>query len=207
MLAPTQTTYVFNNPFHDQSITVFNYSDPLPAPPEDPANDTQALDAAEKAVDLFDRAREAFMKENYKEALGLVDKAIQELPTDATLHEFRALCLFALKDYRQAAGTLYAVISAGPGWDWETKKSHYVDLATYTQQLRALEAYQKANPKSAEASFVLAYHYLVLGHLEYAIRQLDNVVTIVPESHLAAELLEALKTELSQQSPPPASAP
>jgi hypothetical protein len=35
----------------------------------------------------------------------------------------------------------------------------YPDAATYTAQLRALEAYHKASPGSAEASFVLAYHY------------------------------------------------
>ena len=36
------------------------------------------------------------------------------LPGDAVLHEFRALCLFALGEYQQAASPLYAVLSVGP---------------------------------------------------------------------------------------------
>ena len=81
--------------------------------------------------------------------------------------------------------------------------SLYADVATYTDQLRALEAYQRANPRSPEASFVLAYHYLVLGHLDNAIRQLDNVARLLPESQLTAELLAALKAEATGQAPAP----
>jgi tetratricopeptide (TPR) repeat protein len=138
---------------------------------------------------------------NIKPRADLADKAIQELPTDATLHEFRALCLFALKDYKQAAATLYAVLAAGPGWDWDTMNYLYPDAATYTAQLRALEAYHKANPGSAEAGFVLAYHYLVLGHVEQAIKQLENVVRLLPESQLSTELLAALRAESSREAP------
>ena len=77
----------------------------------------------------------------------------------------------------------------------------YADVATYTDQLRALEAYQRANPKSPEASFVLAYHYLVLGHLDAAIRQVENVAKLLPESQLASELLAALKADANGQAP------
>jgi tetratricopeptide (TPR) repeat protein len=174
-------------------------------PPDDPVSDAESISAAEAALDFFDRAREAFKDGNYEQALALVNKAIVELPSDATLHEFRALCLFALKDYHQAASTLYAVIAAGPGWDWETKKSHYPDVATYTEQLRALEAFHRANPNSAEASFVLAYHYLALGHLDAAIGLLQGVVRSHPESQLMTQLLAALKTETEQQIPLPGS--
>jgi hypothetical protein len=205
MLAPGQPTYVFSNPFYDQSTTVFNYSLPLPPPPADPVSDVQSIDTAESAIEIFDRAREAFKTGAFQQALALVDQAIQELPTDATLHEFRALCLFALKDYKQAAATLYAVLAAGPGWDWETMNSHYPDVATYTQQLRALEAFQKANPNSADASFVLAYHYLVLGHLEPAVKQLENVVRILPTSQMSAQLLASLQAEVHRPAPPPGS--
>jgi hypothetical protein len=81
--------------------------------------------------------------------------------------------------------------------------SLYADVATYTDQLRALEAYQRANPKSPEASFVLAYHYLVAGHLDAAIRQLENVAKLLPESQLTTELLAALKEDANGQAPAP----
>jgi hypothetical protein len=203
MLAPPGPTFVFSNPFYDQSTVVFNYSQPLPPPPEDPVNDPQSLDTADAAIETFDRAREAFAQGDPRGALALVDSAIKELPTDATLHEFRALCLFALKDYRRAAETLYTVLAAGPGWDWETMHSLYADAAAYTEQLRALEAYQRANPKSPEASFVLAYHYLGSGHPDAAIRQLENVARLLPESQLTSELLAALKADANGQAPPP----
>jgi tetratricopeptide (TPR) repeat protein len=203
MLAPRGPEFVFSNPFFDQTTVVFNYSQPLPPPPDDPVNDPQALDTADWAVETFDRARAAFARGDLSAALALVDSAIKELPTDATLHEFRALCLFALKDYRRAAETLYAVLAAGPGWDWETMHALYADVTTYTEQLRALEAYQRANPTSPEASFVLAYHYLVLGHLDPAIKQLENVAKLLPQSQIVSELLTALKAETNQRAPSP----
>ena len=79
----------------------------------------------------------------------------------------------------------------------------FPDIPTYTEHLRALEAYQRANPKSAEASFVLAYHYLVLGHLDAAIKHLGTVVKLLPESQLSAELLAALRAESNQEAPLP----
>ena len=63
------------------------------------------------------------------------------MPNDPTLHEFRALALFALGRYDEAAAALYAVLSVGPGWDWSTLISLYGNPETYTQQLRALESY------------------------------------------------------------------
>jgi hypothetical protein len=74
-------------------------------------------------------------------------------------------------------------------------------VETYTKHLRALEAFQKADPKSAEASFVLAYHYLVLGHNEAAVRQLENVVKLLPASQLSAQLLASLHAEVSRPTP------
>jgi tetratricopeptide (TPR) repeat protein len=202
MLAPRPATFVFNNPFYDQtSVTVINYSQPLPSPPEDVENDPQAMDTADAAIAIFDQARGAFKNGDYKEALALVDKSIEQLPSDATLHEFRALCLFALKEYKQAAAALYAVLAGGPGWDWDTMSSIYADVATYTEQLRALEAYQRANPKSPEANFVLGYHYLVMGHLDVAIKKFENVVKLLPDSELSAELLKALRSESNRPMP------
>ena len=92
-----------------------DYSQPLntSAPPPEPT-------VADPAMQTFDAARAAFKAGNYAEALRKTDQALKALPNDAAINEFRALCLFALKQYDQAAGTLYAVLSAGPGWDWTT---------------------------------------------------------------------------------------
>src|SRR5215470_6423885 len=114
----------------------------------------------------LDEARAAFVKGEYALAQQLIEKGIEKLPGDATLHEFRALTQFAQKNYKDAAGTIYAVLTAGPGWNWETLKSFYDKDETYVQQLRALEEDARANPKAAETHFLLAYHYLVLDAKE-----------------------------------------
>ena len=66
-----------------------------------------------------------------------MDHAIKLLPSDATMHEFRALVLFAEGKYHEAAEGIYAVLSMGPGWTWDTMMSLYPNEETYTRQLRA----------------------------------------------------------------------
>ena len=105
----------------------------------------------------------------------------------------RALTLFAQKKYKEAAAAVYAVLAVGPGWDWDTLKSLYPDVDTYTKQLRALEDYQKQNPKSADASFLLAYQYLTLGKKDAAIKQLQRTVELQPKDQVSAQLIKVLE--------------
>src|SRR5262249_2366706 len=162
---------------------MFNYAAPIPAPTIaqvtlafPPPPDEDVLDSGEalpttgppppdfedetvaQANKQFDAARDAFMQGDYARAQSLAERAIDLLPSDATLHEFRALTLFAQGRYKDAAATLYAVLAAGPGWDWETMSGLYPDEETYTRQLRTLEERVRKSPDSAEARFALAYH-------------------------------------------------
>jgi tetratricopeptide (TPR) repeat protein len=197
-----------------------NYSDPLPAPtveqtiiayPPPPAEDAGTEESplpttpppapekedpdVSKANEHFDAARAAFKKGDYARAQELDEKAIALLPSDATLHEFRALTLFAQKRYKDAAGTLYAVLAAGPGWGWDTMEELYPDSDTYTKQLRALEEHVRGKPDDGAAHFLLAYHYLVMGSKDAAVWQLKETVRVQPEDKLAAALLKALTQE------------
>jgi tetratricopeptide (TPR) repeat protein len=140
-------------------------------------------------LDLFDQARAAFSSGDYKQALDLCNQAIQQMPNDAVLHEFRSLSLFALKNYRESAAAAYAVLSAGPGWDWTTLSGLYGNIADYTAQLRALEAFVKKNAKSSDGHFLLAYHYLTAGHTEDAQIQLREVNKLTPNDRLVRQLL------------------
>ncbi len=188
------------------AVPVYDYSQPINTeapPPEATATDT--------AVATFDQARDVFKKGDYTQALRLTDQALKTLPNDAVLHEFRALNLFALKKYDEAAATLYAVLSVGPGWDWTTLSSLYPDLETYTAQLRALEEYRNAHPDSAAAHFVLAYHYLTAGHDDAAVKELQQVVKLQPNDQLSAQLLKQYSGQAAGGAPsaetPPPSAP
>jgi tetratricopeptide (TPR) repeat protein len=179
---------------------VYNYAQPIDAttpPPEDTVT-TQAMSA-------FDQAREAFRQGDYSRALDVTDQALRQVPNDPTLHEFRALVLYALGRYDEAAAALYAVLSVGPGWDWSTMIGLYANPDTYTQQLRALENDIAKNPRSAADRFVLAYQYLTMGHIPQATAELKDVVTLQPKDQVSAQLVQQLQQ--SQNSPdgaPPA---
>jgi tetratricopeptide (TPR) repeat protein len=197
--------YSYSNPYYApayyQSTPYINYGQPIVAtPPVDPA---QASGPSQQALVLFNQARDSFMQGQYQQALAQTNQALQLTPDDPVMHEFRALCLFALKDYKDSAAALYAVLSAGPGWDWTTMSSLYPDIDVYTQQLRALEDYSAANPNSAEAHFLRAYCYN-----DAAARQLQAVVKLQPNDQLATQLLASLTQKpIDDTTPPPQPAP
>jgi len=127
------------------------------------------------------------------------------MPTDAVIHEFRALCLFALRNYRDAATTLHPVLAVGPGWDWTTLSSLYPDTDTYTQQLRLLEGYVEDHPSEADAHFVLAYHYLTCGHEDRAAAELQQVQKLLKNDPVSAQLLQMMGKAPAAEKPAPES--
>jgi len=173
--------------------TSYDYNQPLDTQSPPPADDV-----ANPAVAKFDEARAAFGTGDYATALKLTDESLKSLPNDATLHEFRALIFFAIGKYDLAASPLYAVLSVGPGWDWTTMIGLYPNVEVYTTQLRKLEAFVSANPKSVDGRFVLAYHYLTQGNNDAGVIRLKEIVALAPNDTLTAQLLR-------QFSPPAAS--
>jgi tetratricopeptide (TPR) repeat protein len=171
-----------------QQPIVYDYSQPI-----DPQRSVPAESVISQASTTFDSARDAFQAGDYAKALDLTDQALKTTPNDTAMHEFRALCLFALKRYDEAASVLYAVLSVGPGWDWTTLISLYGDPEAYTQQLRALEAYCSQNTQSAPGRFVLGYHYLTQGNAEAAVRQFRIVSTLQPKDQLSAQLIQQIQ--------------
>jgi hypothetical protein len=173
----------------------YDYAQPIDtqAPPSDQA-------VADAAMQQFEQARAAFKADDYQQALALTDQALKTMPNDASLHEFRALVLFALGQYEQAAAPLYAVLTNGPGWDWTTLISLYPNVDVYTSQLRKLEDYTRSQPDSAAGHFVLAYNYLTQGHIDVAVAQLKKVGALQPGDKLSAQLLRQL-TQASAAAP------
>ena len=184
IIAPViNTTVVANAP----PVFVPDYSHPLDLtsiPPEP--------EGTEQDDSTFLAARDAFKSGEFARALSLTDLALQHYPNDPILHEFRALCLFALGRYDEAAAALYVVLTAGPGWDWATMVGLYPDVDTYTRQLRALEAAIKGNASVAATRFVLAYHYMVQEHVERAREQFGYAAQLQPRDKLAAQFAKAL---------------
>jgi len=207
-------TESYENPYYSEPLVVENttidYSQPMAVPP------TMSVEPATQATELppgvtpeglqkFEAAREAFLGGDYQKALDATNKALASMPKDAVIHEFRALVLFALGKYHDAAGTLHPVLAVGPGWDWTTMSSLYPSGDIYTGQLRALEDFVTSNEKAADARFVLAYHYLTLGHKEHAAKHLAKVQKAVPKDTVTAQLLQMMGKTGTQAPPAPES--
>lgn len=201
------TSANFFNPYYVPSTTaVFSYAQPIviqdvvrvetrevlveggdptartAAPPEP---DRQALSA-------FDEGLEAFRVGQYVQAMSKFDTALAKLPGDPVIHEMRALTYFALGKFRESAAVLNALLATSAGMDWTTLSGLYGELEAYTRQVRALEEFVDSHPDDAAAQFVLAYHYLVMGHREDAVVMLESVVKLQPKDVTARQILTAL---------------
>ena len=169
-----------------QTTVVYDYSQPINVTASAPNPATVS-----SSEQVFSAARDAFKAGDFQRALDLTDQVLKDEPNVPVVHEFRALCLFALKRYDEAAAVDYAVLSAGPGWNWSTLVGLYPDVDTYTNQLRALEASVKSNPSSPAMQFLLAYHYLVQGHQDAAASQFQKVAQLQPGDQLSASFVKA----------------
>jgi tetratricopeptide (TPR) repeat protein len=180
----------------------YDYSQPLSTTAAAPAQTV-----TDQASAVFDQARDAFKQGNYAQAVQLDQQALGQTPNDPTLHEFLALAQFAQGQYDQAASPLFAVLSVGPGWNWTTLIGNYADANVYTQQIRSLESYVKANPQSAPAHFVLGYHYVCQGHNAAAASQYQEAARLQPTDKLSAQLAAQLQPSAAQASTAAGSAP
>lgn len=197
--------YAYVNPYYVATpivvqYPVLNYSLPIQTTAPPPAENSPQEQAALAAGD---QARAAFYRGNYAQALDRLDAALAQTPGDAVLHEFRALTLFAMKRYKEAAATLYAVLSVGPGWDWTTMIGLYPSEDVYAAQLRALETYVHQNPNAPDGHFVLAYQYMTAGHNDAAAEQYQDVVQLAPNDSVSRQMLTLLTSSDNQQGPEP----
>ena len=171
------------NPFYTNAYLYggYDYAAPIAENSQAPQDDQS-----------FGAARAAFYAGDYKLALLDINEAVQNLPTNADVHQFHALVFFAMGEYDRAAAVAHAVLEGGPGWDWSTLQSFYASTDTYTQQLRALEHYVGAHAGDPASRFELGYQYLMLGHLRAARGQLARVSALEPRDSLTANLIAGL---------------
>jgi hypothetical protein len=212
------SSYTYENPYYSEPTYVegspttvvvqpaLDYSEPIQVPTQTQVERTDDT-IVDDGMSYFERARADFKAGKYAEATAEAERALKLLPGDRTIHEFRALCLFARKRYKEAAAALYAVLAAGPGFDWDTMSALYPDNDTYTQQLRDLEKYVKENPKDAQGHFLLGYHYLVLDERDAAAEELGLASQLQPKDKLSASLAQALTEKAPAEKAPAEKAP
>jgi hypothetical protein len=145
--------------------------------------------------EYLDQAMQAFQAGNYQEAMRFGEHAIVDSPKDAEAHEVVSLAAFALKDYRTAATEAHAVIALGGVPSWSQVYAIYQNADAYTSQLRALEDYAKANPKSAEAQFLLGVQYMTTGYTSDAHEHLVQAAQLTPRDKIAQELVKGVGGE------------
>jgi tetratricopeptide (TPR) repeat protein len=199
----------YTNPYNTSAVAtqpanttiVYDYSQPINVTAVAP--EQSATDSSEQ---VFAGARESFKGGQYQRALDLTDQAIKITPNNPAIHEFRSLCLFALNRYDEAASVAYAVLSAGPSWDWSTVVSLYPDVETYTKQLRGLEAAIRAKTDAIPPRFLLAYHYLVEGNNDAAAKQFAEVAKVAPKDQLSASFAKTMAKANEPTTAPPAEA-
>ena len=197
---PYYSTYLLTQPATTAPV-VYDYSQPINVATAAPS--ATIVDSTEQ---VFSAARDSFKAGDYQRAVDLSDQVLTQTPNAAVVHEFRGLSLFALKRYDEASAVAYAVLSAGPGWNWSTLVGLYPDVDTYTNQIRALEGFVRSNPGSASGQFLLAYHYLVQGHEDAAAAQFEKVTRLEPKDQLSASFVKALK-KVSEAAPMASAAP
>ncbi len=174
----------------EQQVAAYDYSEPI-----DVASAPTGTSGVETAQAVFESARSLFQSGQYGQALNLADEALVQLPNDPVLHEFRSQALFALGRYDEAAAAIYAVLWAGPPWDWTTMIQLYGDAEAYNKQLRALESLVARSPADASKQFLLGYHYLVQGHQDAAAARFTAASKLRSQDALAAKLAKALSTK------------
>jgi tetratricopeptide (TPR) repeat protein len=191
----------YSNPYYIDSYGSYgnyNYSQPIPVSYN--SSVVIADNDPNSAGEVLNNAVAVFQQNDYDAALDIINKGIAQYPDDAVLHEFRSLVLFARQDYQQSAATIHSVLAVGPGWDWTTLSSMYSSAAVYTEQLRTLEAFTKENPQDAASRFLLAYHYMSCGHPDAAARHLQQVVKLMPNDRVAADVLKMVAVPEAGQS-------
>jgi tetratricopeptide (TPR) repeat protein len=158
----------------------------------------------DEGMQAFDEARTAFYGGEFEKALTLLDTTLKTMPSDPVVHEFRGLVFFSLKKYSEASAAVYAVLSAGPGWDWTTMSGLYSNVEVYTQQLRELENFVKATPTSADGNFLLGYHYLSMGHKDAAAEHFAAALQQLPGDKLLIQLAGEKASSGQKPTTPPA---
>ena len=134
------------------------------APEQYPAAEQPTQPEEVQANGYLDQVLQAFQSGNYQDAMRMAEHAVVDSPKDVEMHAIISLSAMAQKDYRLAASEAHAVIALGGVPSWSQVYALYQNVDSYTNQLRALEEYVKAHPKSPEGQFLLGVQYMTTGY-------------------------------------------
>jgi len=160
--------------------------------------------AAGAAAEHQLQAEQAFRAHNYEDAVRFCSHAIVEDGANGKLHLFASQALFAVGDYRAAAGALQRGASLLEQGEWGYVVENYRLFYRgndYVTQMESLVSYIKENPDAAYARVVRGHQYAFLGHKEAAKNELARAVALESRDRLAADLLAMVSGEAPSASP------
>jgi tetratricopeptide (TPR) repeat protein len=199
----------YANPFYaapEPTVVVpqyLNYTQPVVSVVQAlPESGQEPPQIPQTSAEAFDEGRAEFLRGNYGNALAKTEQAMKEFHDNPVIHEFRALCLFALGRYRESSAAVHSILASGPGWDWTTLSSLYPDTDTYTNQLAALEKAADGKPDDPSLQFLLAYHYTTVGQAPLAKDALARAQKLLPADPVVAQLAKAAGVEAPVVDPP-----
>ncbi len=170
------------------------YPSPEPVVTQPPAGGSET----DLALELTYEAQAAFAEQNYPLATETMDRVLKITPDSASAYQFRALTHFAQSNYDEAAADVYETLLRGTLWNWKTVYPLYGNQYTYTNQYRLLSRAANEDQGSMSKHFLLAYHHLMLGHLEHGETELQKVLTIQPNEPVTQQLLVVVRNLKSQ---------
>ena len=102
-----------------------------PRRPDRHVDPTDPATAEEEATQLLDASRSRVCEGGLRGRHGAGQSGDCSQAERSSVHEVRALILFAHGQYKPAAAAIYSVLSVGPGWDWPTLSGFYADPSEY----------------------------------------------------------------------------
>jgi hypothetical protein len=198
--------YPYNN------YTTYAYdSDTVPYADSEPIAESPMTNATigEEQSEYYTEALAAFQQGDFSNAVRLAGHAAIDEPRNPDVHLLLSLGMFALGQYRGAAMEAHAVAAMGQIPDWAKVYAIYGNVETYTNQLRALEKYVSAHPKSPEGRFMLGFQYMIAGHPDAAKGELLQALNLTPQDRLAGQLLTkaggTIPPQIARRMSPPTS--
>jgi len=174
----------YYNPYYVGPVIVgsatIDYSQPIVvAQAASPPVGQAGLTAGEQATPLLDAARDAFMQGDYKTALASGAGHCASARRHRAARVPRPDALRAGR-YKEAAATDYAVLSAGPGWDWTTLSAS-IRTWTSTRSNSRLGAVRKSEPGGVGCEIPAGRSLPDLRNTDAAAAQLKEVVRLNPK--------------------------
>ena len=172
-----------------------------------PQSAATATEDQQGALQFYSEARAAFLGGRLSQCHAARRSRRGGEPRNPKVHELLSLALFAVGNYRPAAGKAHAAMALGTIATWDDLYAHYGEAAKYTAQLRSLEKAAEENPHSAAEHFLLGYHYLMIGAHDQAKTKLAAAVKLTPGDRLASHYLTQLQSNAPLTPPQTASRP